>query len=386
MRPAVGAISPTAARRFVALCACLLVLSLLVTVRTTPAQTITYHYDATSRLKIMISPEGIAEWDYDEVGNITKVTVVKFAEITDPLALVAVDPLRGGVGIQVTLVGKNFGPTPNDNTVRFGGGTLAPVLSASPTVLVVSVPQGAMTGKIQLTVGANAVLSAQDFVLLRAPVVSPARLALFPGQVAILSADQPARWAVGGIPSGAPAFGTITATGQQVTYTAPASVPVGGLTTAIEASNPEDSNLKGAAVVEVVRPALEALPVSVAHAPSLTANPLVAPLLTLAHQPAVTAVEDAAGQPARFPAGITQTVRLRGAGFSGATGLAFDLAGSADPDLSVTDITVVSDAGLTAQPAVAPGAPAGPRVARVTVGAATSTPQGTGGNLLEIVP
>ena len=385
MRLAVGAISPPAARRFVPLCACL-VISLLLAAGTAVAQSITYHYDGTSRLKVMVSKEGIAEWHYDEVGNITKVTVVKFAEITEPLALVAVDPLRGGVGTQVTLVGKNFGPTPNDNVVRFGGGALAPILSASPTVLVVSVPQGAATGKIQLTVGANSVLLAQDFVVLRAPVVSPLQLALFPGEAATLSADQPARWAVGGIPGGAPAFGTITSTGQQVTYTAPASVPVAGLTTAIEASTLEDSNLKGTAVVEVVRPALQALAVSVAHAPSLTANPLVAPLVTLAHQPVVTAVEDAAGQPARLPAGTSQTVRLRGAGFSGGTGLAFDLAGSADPNLTVTGMTVVSDAELTAQLAVAPGAPAGSRVARVTVGAATSTAQGTGGNLVEIAP
>ena len=56
--------------------------------------------------------------------------------------IVSFSPSSGSVGTQVTLVGTNFDPTPANNTVFFGA-TLATVVSATESELVVTVPYGA---------------------------------------------------------------------------------------------------------------------------------------------------------------------------------------------------------------------------------------------------
>lgn len=63
-----------------------------------------------------------------------------------------VTPTQGPVGATITIDGQNFAPTPGGNTVRFGG-RAAVVATASPTRLVTSVPTGAATGPLTVTVG-----------------------------------------------------------------------------------------------------------------------------------------------------------------------------------------------------------------------------------------
>ncbi len=60
-------------------------------------------------------------------------------------------PTSGPVGTEIFITGKNFGSTVAANTVKIGN-TTATVSSASTTELFITVPDGATTGKISVTV------------------------------------------------------------------------------------------------------------------------------------------------------------------------------------------------------------------------------------------
>jgi len=66
-----------------------------------------------------------------------------------PVVIVDFHPKRGPVGTKVTISGKAFGAKAADNTVSFGH-VIAPILSASSTRIVVTVPAGAPTYMIIL--------------------------------------------------------------------------------------------------------------------------------------------------------------------------------------------------------------------------------------------
>ncbi|RDY59696.1 IPT/TIG domain-containing protein [Flagellimonas nanhaiensis] len=75
-----------------------------------------------------------------------------------------VEPNTGPVGTTVVLDGMNFGDAKGDNTVKFNG-QAATIQTASTTRLVVTVPDGATTGKITVKVGDKTATSASDFVV-----------------------------------------------------------------------------------------------------------------------------------------------------------------------------------------------------------------------------
>lgn len=60
-------------------------------------------------------------------------------------------PTSGPIGTTVIIIGTNFSPNPTDNVVYFGA-VKAPVISASPTTLRVTVPTGATYRPITVTV------------------------------------------------------------------------------------------------------------------------------------------------------------------------------------------------------------------------------------------
>lgn len=73
-------------------------------------------------------------------------------------------PNSGPVGTAVTINGKNFGTTPANNTVKFGTVT-ATVGSASASSLQVTVPKGAQTAKISVTVNGETATSSSTFTV-----------------------------------------------------------------------------------------------------------------------------------------------------------------------------------------------------------------------------
>jgi YD repeat-containing protein len=140
----------------------LLLLLLCTAVLAQQSPGIQYVYDDLGRLSKVIDPAGnVAEYVYDAVGNILE---IKRSTITG-LALLNFTPSRGPVGTRVTIQGQGFSAVPAENQVGFHG-TLAPVLAATDTQLVVTVPPGATTGPITVMVAGNIAASARNFVML----------------------------------------------------------------------------------------------------------------------------------------------------------------------------------------------------------------------------
>ncbi|HET7234992.1 MAG TPA: IPT/TIG domain-containing protein [Actinomycetota bacterium] len=79
-------------------------------------------------------------------------------------------PTSGSPGDQVVITGVNFSGT---NSVRFGGVEAAAFIENSPTQITATVPQGAITGPIQVTTGIGTATSTSNFtVVLLAPTVT----------------------------------------------------------------------------------------------------------------------------------------------------------------------------------------------------------------------
>ena len=92
-----------------------------------------------------------------------------------PLAISSISPTSGTVGETVTITGINFSTTATDNTVTFLGAAAdadnaEAMVSTSPaptaTKLTVTVPVGAVTGKIQVAVSGEMASSTTDFTVL----------------------------------------------------------------------------------------------------------------------------------------------------------------------------------------------------------------------------
>ena len=81
------------------------------------------------------------------------------------LNITALSVTQGKEGDPVTLTGTGFSTTASANTVTFGG-TEAEVSSSTPTSISTSVPVGAQTGKIQVTVDGSTVTSEATFTVL----------------------------------------------------------------------------------------------------------------------------------------------------------------------------------------------------------------------------
>lgn len=91
------------------------------------------------------------------------------------LSVAEMEPDNGPVGSRLTLRGRGFSANPVDNTVEFAG-RLAEVLTATPTELVVSVPEGAGTGPVSVAVANNgSVRSNTAFTVTVPPIISDFR-------------------------------------------------------------------------------------------------------------------------------------------------------------------------------------------------------------------
>jgi gliding motility-associated-like protein len=80
-------------------------------------------------------------------------------------------PASGPVGTTVIITGTNFSTTPSNNTVQFNG-TAATVTASTATSITVTVPAGATTGKITVTVAGNTATSATDFTVTVPPTIT----------------------------------------------------------------------------------------------------------------------------------------------------------------------------------------------------------------------
>ncbi|GLQ90972.1 IPT/TIG domain-containing protein [Dyella flagellata] len=126
------------------------------------AQSTQYVYDANGRVVAVTAGNGTSvQYSYNTLGHTSQVSAPL---PPGQLAIFAFTPAHGVAGTQVTLQGQGFNSNAASDTVRFNG-TLASVLSASTTQLVTTVPSGATSGPISVTVGTQTATSAAPFVI-----------------------------------------------------------------------------------------------------------------------------------------------------------------------------------------------------------------------------
>jgi YD repeat-containing protein len=136
------------------------------------ADTISYAYDAAGRLiQATDSTTGHAVmYGYDSSGNITSRQVV----LVTNLAVSGTSAEEGAAGTQIAIYGTGFSTSPGSDVVTIGG-VAAPVVSATLTQLLVTVPSGSSGGAISVTVGSSTASGSGSFTTsgaTAAPVIS----------------------------------------------------------------------------------------------------------------------------------------------------------------------------------------------------------------------
>lgn len=111
---------------------------------------------ATSGLIAVTTPSGT-----DESSSVF--TVTSLTPIVESLS-----PASGEIGTSVNISGSNFDLAPSNNTVKFNN-VVAVVTSATATMLIATVPVGASTGKISVTVNGVTGTSQNDFTVVVDP-------------------------------------------------------------------------------------------------------------------------------------------------------------------------------------------------------------------------
>src|SRR6266852_1193963 len=129
-----------------------------------------YVYDALGRLTTVVDPSGnVATYNYDAVGNLLSIT--RTTSSPSALAILGFSPTQGGIGQTVVIQGQNFSATPSANTVQFNG-TTATVTAATANSLTTTVPTGATTGLITVTVRTTTENSSTNFAVLPVPAIT----------------------------------------------------------------------------------------------------------------------------------------------------------------------------------------------------------------------
>ncbi len=227
------------------------------------ADDIAYAYDEAGRLVQVTTPAGSAQYRYDTAGNLIAVE----RPSAGGLAIAEFTPNGGPVGSIVTISGSGFSSTPSSNTVRVNG-TAATVTQAGAGTLKITVPTGATTGRISVTVAGDTVTSTQDFTVGAAAERAVPAITGFAPQVAAvgdtitLTGDRLVQsgtdtWVrVNGLPAE-----VVSATDTQVTF----KVPVGA-TSGYVALGTADGSVRSATVLHVAPTGYAASDVAVAIA------------------------------------------------------------------------------------------------------------------------
>jgi len=125
---------------------------------------LTYAYDALGRLIAVVDGSGNAGvYTYDAVGNLKQIT----NPLANTVAIFSFTPNNGPAGqnIAITIYGDWFSTTPTQNTVKFHG-TTATVTASTIATKTTTVPQGATTGPIEVTVtGVGSAPSTANFTV-----------------------------------------------------------------------------------------------------------------------------------------------------------------------------------------------------------------------------
>jgi hypothetical protein len=345
------------------------------------SQTVQYAYDAAGRLSVVADPRGdLAVYDYDAVGNVLAIRRVAVADLPDAVVIALVVPEAARPGATISVFGKGFAATPDDNGVTFNGAR-GTVLTAGTTRLTVRVPNEATTGLIRVTTPLGAATSSPPFRVLGPLRITPPTAVVAPhGSVRFTASGDGAsavHWSVDGIAGGDAVRGTITNEGL---YTAPAALALGAVSvTATSATDPARQASARVSVIASRSLFIVARPLAVGDTPSAPRFAIAAPL-ALRLAPVVTNVTPSGG--AR---GETIRVTIAGAGFESATRLEFLTGTTADTALTVSALTISPDGSeVTADVAIAAHAGLGPRIVRIVTPAGSSGASVLGDNLFTV--
>jgi gliding motility-associated-like protein len=122
--------------------------------------------------------------------SLTSTNIGVLLGVSSTIAITSFSPTSGPIGTTVTITGINFDPTPANNIVNFNG-TTAVVTASTATSISTSVPAGATTGPVTVTVGGNTATSATDFTVTASCIPLSERAAL----IAFYNATNGDSWA-----------------------------------------------------------------------------------------------------------------------------------------------------------------------------------------------
>lgn len=132
-----------------------------------PAAELQYLYDELGQLVKVVDAQGnVLEYVYDSTGNLLEVR----RSVLGDLAILGFAPTSGPVGARVFVQGRGFSPVLADNAAAIGG-VPALVELATATRLELTVPSGALTGPIAVTVGGETAVSPGSFTVVALPVI-----------------------------------------------------------------------------------------------------------------------------------------------------------------------------------------------------------------------
>lgn len=384
-------------------------LLVLALVPSAPAQTANIHYiyDSLNRLVGVVDQQGnMSVYVYDAVGNLLRIDRVDASSISGALGITLVTPNRGQVGTAVQIFGKGFGATPSANAVRFNG-TLATVTEAAPNRLLTTVPSGATTGSVTVTVSADTATSPSPFTVGAVIAVTPSTATVWMNgtvQFAATEGGSPTTavtWAVNGITGGDATIGTISTGGL---YTAPAKAPQDTAFT-ISVTQAEDRSSSASATVIVLQGGMGSATASASavfvDSPQVNKNLIASVSAALAETPTFhmsAPVTASLGpvitsiSPTSAARGATDvSVTITGVGLASATQLSFlaAISGSfaADTNITITNLSASGD-GTTATATISVGTSAvlGAHTVQIQAGGGSSTQVGTGTNVFTVNP
>lgn len=118
-------------------------------------------YDADSRLIGVLNASGnTTRYVYDDIGNLVRTDSLPSSQ----LVILGFSPEHGAPGVPITVWGQGFSTTAASDALSFNG-TAAVVTSATAHQLQATVPSGATTGPISVTVGGTTATSLNNFTV-----------------------------------------------------------------------------------------------------------------------------------------------------------------------------------------------------------------------------
>jgi YD repeat-containing protein len=366
-----------------------------------------YVYDENGRLIAVIAPTGeAAVYEYDPAGNITAIRRLG----ANAFELLSFAPTSGTEGDRVSLYGVGIGV--GASAVRFNG-VAAQIVEATPTRVIVTVPNGATTGPITLTATRGTATTKTPFTV-RGIALMPLAATLieqeplqFTATAATVSGDQRIVWSVNNIAGGNATVGAISATGLYVAPRLSANVQTADYT--VRAMSVEEPELFREATVTVrnrsgLRTILAGgvsvdVPItsaitgrSAAYSPGVSVSVPVTGAITSRTSaysagvsvavilPAITAVS-----PKTLARGATVSLTITGTSLTGVNALRFfKMDGTLDTAITVTNLSVASATMLTATVSVSGTAATGRKLIVVATPTLPSIPLDTASTTLEV--